>query len=71
MQIRKWRKWWKDKDFIILTSKANINEKEFWEWARETGQRLFGTPNPSLFDKLFKPIGEDEYDRKNRRKSDT
>jgi len=68
MQTRKWRKWWKDRDFIILTSKAEVNEKEFWEWARETGQRLFGTPNPSLFHKFFKPIEGDKYARKDRRR---
>jgi len=67
MQMRKWRKWWKDRDFIILTSKTEVNEKEFWEWARATGQRMFGTPNPSLFHKFFEPIGEEDAKRKDRK----
>lgn len=61
----KWKKFWKDKDLIILTSKK-INQDEFFETMREISQRMFGVSNPSIFKKFIIPIGE-EYEKKRKK----
>lgn len=66
MQTRKWKKIWKDKDFIILAS-GSINEENFFESMRAISQTLFGVSNPELLYRFFIPIGVDN-DKKTRKK---
>ena len=53
---RKYKKFWKDRDIIILSSKP-MNQEKFFEEMRNISQKMFGTPNPSIFEKFLIPIG--------------
>lgn len=65
MKIQKWKKVWKDKDFIILTS-GEINQDRFFESMREISQKMFGMPNPSVFHKFLEPVGF-EYEKRRKK----
>ncbi len=56
MKNRKWKRFWKDNDFVILIS-GKVDERKFFESMIEISQKMFGVPNPSIFHKFFEPIG--------------
>ena len=54
---KKYWKWWKDKDFVILTTKE-IDQERFFKEMSTISQKMFGTPNPDEYGGFFIPIGK-------------